>query len=493
MRYILAHDLGTSGNKACLFDQHGQFVASHLETYGVDYPRAGWAEQNPNDWWRAICNSTRALIAASNITSRDIAVVTFSGQMMGVIPLDGQNRPLRSAIIWADQRAVEEATLIAERCDPNEVYRRTGHRISPSYMAAKMMWIKRHQPDIHAQTRRFLMAKDYVALKLTGELVTDPSDASGSNLFDLVRRAWCDDFLDELELDRARLPRISASTEVIGYVTRAASEETGLAVGTPVVIGGGDGACATIGAGAVDIGDAYCVLGTSSWIAFSSSQPLLDPAQRTFTFHHVMPMRYIPMGTMQSAGSARAWLVRAVGEQSDDAIAQVEPGCGGLLFLPYLIGERSPWWNPNARAAFVGLTMNHGPTEMMRAVLEGVAFNLKIIFDALSAHAPLHALRLIGGGARNAIWPQILADVLGVPLDIPNLTAEATSWGAAVVGGVGAGLYDSWAIARKHAAATVTVEPKAHNVRIYAPMFDLFQSAYSALEPMQPRGGFRVG
>ena len=481
MAYILAHDLGTSANKASLFDESGALVASHSESYAVRYPQPGWAEQDPEDWWRAICDATHAVLIRAGVSPRDVAVVTFSGQMMGVLPLDAALRPLRSAIIWADQRAVEESAYIAERCGADEVYRRTGHRVSPAYTAAKMLWLKRHQPDLYAQARYLVMAKDYAIAQLTGQVATDYSDASGSNAFDLQMRIWCDDFLESIGLDVARLPRLVPSSAVVGEVTPAAAEATGLAAGTPVVIGGGDGACATVGAGSVAPGDAYCVIGTSAWIAFTASQPLLDPQQRTFTFAHLLPDCYIPMGTMQSAGGARAWLARALGELNDEAIDQVEPGCRGLLFLPYLIGERSPWWNPKARAAFIGLTMNHGPAEMHRAVLEGVAFNLRLILDALSSHHQIHALRLIGGGARSAVWPRILADVLSRPLEMLELAAEATSWGAAVAGGVGIGLYPDWTIAKAQARVAAVIEPDPQRAADYTAISQNFVRAYQAL------------
>ena len=484
MAYILAHDLGTSANKASLFDETGALLASHSESYPVNYPQPGWAEQNPDDWWHAVCAATRALLTQTGIAPRDVVAVTFSGQMMGVVAVDKMHRPLRPAIIWADQRAVEEAALLARRCGADEVYRRTGHRVSPAYTASKMLWLKRHQPDIYARSRCFVMAKDYIILRLTGQAVTDHSDASGSNVFDLQTGTWCADFLEALELDAARLPRIVSSSAVVGEVTRVASEDSGLAIGTPVVIGGGDGACATVGAGAVAEGEAYCVLGTSAWIAFTWSQPLLDPQQRTFTFAHLLPQRYIPMGTMQSAGGAREWLVRAMGELPDEAIAQVEPGCRGLLFLPYLIGERSPWWNPRARAAFVGLTMSHSAPEMHRAVLEGVAFNLKLILDALGSYRPLRTLRMIGGGVRSAIWPHILADVFGLPLEMLDLPTEATSWGAAVAGGIGVGLYGAWDIAKTRARIATVIEPDPRNVARYAEMCASFTQAYRTLESL---------
>ncbi len=493
MPYILAHDLGTTGNKANLFDETGALVASHLETYDVSYPQAGWAEQDPDDWWRAVCTSSRALLAQSGVGARtgDIAVVTFSGQMMGVVAVDASHMPLRSAIIWADQRAVDEAKLVAGTCGDDAVYARTGHRISPAYCLEKFLWLKRNQADMYAATRWFLTAKDYCVLRLTGVAATDYSDASGTNVFDLMARDWCYDFLDALEIDSAKFPKPVPSTHVVGHVTPAASEATGLVAGIPVVIGGGDGACATIGAGAVAQGDAYCVLGTSSWIAYSSARPLIDPARRVFTFHN-LPIdttnSYMPTGTMQTACGARDWLARAIGEQHEDALQIVPAGCDGAMFLPYLIGERSPWWNPNARAAFVGLAMNHGPAHLMRAVLEGVAMNLRLILDAFSGdqQQPFGSLRLIGGGARSGVWRQILADVLNVRIDIPELLSEATSWGAAVAGGIGVGLYADWTIAKSRTRILEVVEPDAKSVQVYAERLAVFCSVYHALVPIQP-------
>jgi xylulokinase len=488
MPYILAHDLGTTGNKASLFDGEGRLCGARLESYPVEYPQPNWAEQDPADWWRAVCRSTQALLEAVPAAAQEIAAVSFSGQMMGVVALDAQDRALRPAIIWADQRAVEEAEWIAARCGMDEVYRRTGHRVSPAYTAAKILWIKNHQPDLYAQTAKFLMAKDYIVLRLTSEAVTDFSDASGSNLFDIQTRAWCRDFLGQLGLEEERLPRVCASTRVAGHVTPAASEATGLAAGTPVVIGGGDGACATVGAGVVEPGDCYCYIGSSAWVSLASEQPVFDPQMRTFTFPHLHPSRYTPMGTMQAAGGARDWLLRVVGEVSDADIAQAPPGADGLLFLPYLIGERSPWWNPNARGSFVGLTMRHTRAEMGRAVLEGVAFNLNLIVEALESQGSrIAAVRLIGGGARSPVWPQILASAFGKPIHIPDLVAEATSWGAAVAGGIGVGLYRDWGIAKERTRVKAVVEPEPAQAERYAELYPLFADTYRALEPIYNR------
>lgn len=496
--YILAHDLGTTGNKATLFDASGAAAAAAFRAYETAYPQPNWAEQSADDWWWAVRDSTRELLESSNITPGDIAAVSFSGMMNGMLPVDVEGMPLRSAIIWADMRATAEADSLAERCGFEEVYHRTGHRPGASYTAAKMLWLQRYQPDLYARTHRILQAKDYVAYRLSGAFATDFSDASGTNLFDLEQRDWAVDMIAAVDLDRDKLPPALPSSTIIGQVTREAAAETGLLAGTPVVIGGGDGACATVGAGSVKPGDAYNYVGSSSWIAVTSEEPLHDPQMRTFTFAHLDPALYFPTGTMQCAGGAYDWLERLLrGEGSSklygelgSAATAVEPGAGGLLFLPYLIGERSPHWNPRARGSFVGLTMAHGRPEMARAVMEGVALNLKMILDAFQDQdAGIEAMRLIGGGARSALWRQILADVYGLPILLPDLLAEATSLGAAIAGGVGVGLFPDFRVAHEIVQVEEGEQPNAEAAACYAELYPLFQETYRALEPIFERLG----
>jgi xylulokinase len=490
--YILAHDLGTTGNKASLFDAaSGTAVATAFEAYETAYPHPNWAEQDPADWWRAARDSTRELLASSSIEPGEVAVVSFSGMMNGALPVDATGAPLRSAILWADQRATAEAEFLAECCGMEEIYHRTGHRPGASYTAAKMLWIQRHQPELYTRTHRVLQAKDYIAYKMSGVFATDYSDASSTNLFDLEQRDWAVDIVEAVGLDLHKLPPAHPSNTVIGQVTSEAAAETGLLAGTPVVIGGGDGACATVGAGSVSPGDAYNYVGSSSWIAVTAERPLYDPQMRTFTFAHLDPKLYFPTGTMQCAGGSYDWLerlLRGEGEtrlhdEMSAAAASIEPGVGGLLFLPYLIGERSPHWNPRARGVFVGLTMSHGRAEMARAVLEGVAFNLKMILDAfLEQGAEIRAMRLIGGGARSGLWRQILADVYGLPILRPALMAEATSLGAAIAGGVGVGLFPDFSVAHEFVQVEEGERPDPACSQRYTTLYDLFQRTYAALE-----------
>ncbi|MFO7697265.1 MAG: xylulokinase [Anaerolineae bacterium] len=490
---VLAHDLGTTGNKASLFDPTGALVASAFYSYETRYPRPGWAEQNPTDWWDAVIHSTRRLLSDSGRAPGEIAAVGFSGQMMGCLPVDIRGRPLSDAIIWADQRAQDEAAWLAERVGGDDVYLITGHRASPSYTAAKLLWQRARQPAVFHETHKVLQAKDYVAFKLTGVMATDYSDASGTNLFDLRARRWSETILEHLELPIEMLPPALPSATVIGGVTCEAADATGLMVDTPVVIGGGDGACATVGAGVVRPSDAYNYIGSSSWISYVSTEPLYDPRQRTFTFAHLDPRYLFPTGTMQCAGGSYDWLERLLrgdGERQlyhelDRLAESVPSGGNGLFYLPYLMGERSPHWNPNARACFVGLSMAHGRAEVARSVLEGVAYNLRTIMDAFRRQgAAIDALRVIGGGAGSAVWRQILADVLNVRLIRPRLAAEATSLGAAIAAGVGVGLLPDYGIASDWVAVAPGEAPRAASVAVYSTLYPLFCAAYDALAPL---------
>ena len=492
-RCILAHDLGTTGNKATLFDAAGVAVATTFSPYETAYPAPNWAEQDPAGWWRAVRDSTRELLAAGGVKPANIAVVSFSGMMNGMLPVDAVGIPLRSAIIWADLRATSEAEYLTQRCGLEEVYRRTGHRPSASCTGAKALWLKRHQPHLYASAHRILQTKDYVAYRLCGRFATDYSDASLTNLFDLERRCWAEDLIEAVGLDPLKFPAVYPSSTVIGQVTSEAAAQTGLLAGTPVVIGGGDGACAAVGAGAVLPGDAYNYLGSSSWIAVCAERPLSDPQMRTFTIAHLDPDLNIPMGSMQCAGGSFDWLERLLRGDAEAklheelmmAAAAVDPGARGLIFLPYLIGERSPYWNPLARGVFAGLSMSHGRAEMARAVMEGVAFNLRMILDSFRQQGvAVKAMRLIGGGARSALWRQILSDLYGLSILRPALLTEATSLGAAIAGGIGVGLFSDYRVARDLVQVEETEQPSPANVQRYEALFDLFQRTYVSLEPI---------
>ncbi|MCA9836321.1 MAG: xylulokinase [Trueperaceae bacterium] len=499
-RYILAHDLGTTGNKASLYDDEGKLIASSLSEYGTFFEHAGWAEQNPEDWWQAICKSTRQLLEQSKTPKSDIACIVFSGQMMGCVPLSKAAKPLRNAIIWADVRATNEASWLGKRISADEVYKISGHRLSASYSLAKILWIREHQKDIYDATHKFVHAKDAMVARLTGNFVTDYSDASGMNLYALERNTWSEEILEASELAANKLPDLKRSIDVVGEVLPGVAEEVGLAAGTPVVVGGGDGCCAATGAGVIKEGRAYNYLGSSSWIALATQKPIFDPSQRTFTWAHLIPGMFSPCGTMQAAGASYAWAKQELaplelGQAQEQNISVYELmnqkaqsskiGASGLLYLPYLLGERSPRWNPKARGAFVGLDIRHTRADLFRAVLEGVTLNLKVIMDTMTAQGvTIDAMRVIGGGAKGKLWNQLMADIYGVPVECLAILEEATSMGAAIAGGVGVGLYQDFSIAEtmNPVSSSAQVDPTAH--KKYQELLPIFNKAYEALVPI---------
>ena len=501
--YIMAHDLGTTGNKATLYDAAGQLVGSAFYGYATEYAHPRWAEQDPEDWWKAVCTSTHQLLEQTGVSNDDIACITFSGQMMAAVPLDRNARPLRSAIIWADQRSTEQVNWLLERISFDEMYTITGHRLSESYSLLKMLWIRDHQPDIYRRAHKFVHAKDAMVARLTGNFVTDMSDASGMDLYDLATGAWSPQILAAADIDPTQLPDVHRSIDVVGEVLPSVAEKVGVAAGTPVVIGGGDGVCASTGAGVVAEGAAYNYVGSSAWIALATPKPLLDPAYRTFCYCHLVPGMFMPTGTTQSAGASYQWardqicegesrtamdLPVNVYDLMNERAAQSPPGANGLLFLPYLMGERSPYWNPKARGAFVGLTIRHTRADMLRAVLEGVTMNLCMTLDAFRAQgARVDAMRLIGGGAKGRLWNQIMADVYGLPVHRLAILDEATSMGAALAGGIGVGLYPGFEMARMMNPVAESIEPNPRAQSVYAELSSLFRETYAALVSIYDR------
>lgn len=498
-RYILAHDLGTSGNKATLYNLDGQLCSSTIYEYPTYYPDDGWVEQDPEDWWKAVCESTRELLEQAGVKNSDIACITFSAQMMGCLPVDKEGHHLRKSIIWADLRAVKQAEYMERVLGLEAVYRITGHRISASYSAAKILWVRENEPEIFEKTYKILHAKDYIIQKLTGAFITDYSDAAGMNLFDLVNRTWSDHILKGLSLPADILPEPHPSTDIAGKVTREAAKLTGLLEGTPVVIGGGDGSCAAVGAGVVEEGKTYNVVGSSSWISMASKKPIFDPEMRTFNWIHLDPTLYTPCGTMQTAGYSVNWLkntlcgleIMQAKEMQinpyrliDEKIETSPSGANNLLFLPYLLGERSPRWNPDAKGAFIGLKMTHTQADIYRSVLEGVAFNLKVILDVLEGFSSIQEIILIGGGAKGRVWMEILADVWQKKILIPQYLEEATSMGAAICGGVGVGAFKDFTVIGKFNPTVTEIQPREQFKETYNRLYEVFNRAYEAMVPI---------
>lgn len=498
--YVLAHDLGTTGNKATLYDREGRLIGATTFTYQTTYAHTGWAEQNPHDWWEAVCASAKKLLSDTGVARDDIACVTFSGQMMGCVPLDENAMPIRNAIIWADTRSEAQAKWVAERVSPEDMYRITGHRLSSSYSLTKMLWLRDHEPEVFNRAHKFVHAKDSIIARMTGAFVTDYSDASGMNLYDIQNQVWSGEIIDALDLDASKLPELHPAVAVVGHVPPSIADAVGVAAGTPVVVGGGDGACASAGAGVVSDGAAYNYIGSSAWIALATKDPIYDPDMKTFTFGHIVPGMVMPTGTMQAAGASYTWARDQLGSVEIEAserlgiseyelmnvqAAKSPPGANGLLYLPYLMGERSPRWNADARAAFIGLTIRHSRADMIRSVLEGVTFNLRVIMDAFIAQGvAINDLRLIGGGASGYFWNQMMADIYGVPVHRLAILEEATSMGAALAGGVGVGLYPDFAMSKQMNGIAQTIQPDPAAHAVYERLYPVFDAAYHALEPV---------
>lgn len=490
-RYILAHDLGTSGNKATLFDEDGNFIKSAVYSYKMHTSDNNAVEQNAEDWWRAVCETSKQL--AAEVGKENVTAMSFSGQMMGCLCVDKNGKPLCNSLIWADMRSTEQADYIKAHMPDEQFYKITGHRISTSYSLTKLMWIRDNMPDIYEKTYKVLNAKDYIILKLTGNFVTEPSDASSTCLFDISIFEWSDEILNISCIDKNKLPQIIGSDTVAGVITSKAAEETRLSTNTKVICGGGDGCCAAVGSGVVKEGVANCCLGTSSWISLASKSPIYSPNMETFNFAHIVPGYILPCGTMQTGGGALGWAVETIyGNDCEknqiyqimqNEVKNAVPGANKLVFLPYLIGERSPRRNNKAKGAFLGLTIGHSRGDIMRSVMEGVGYNLDVILNSFkSCGAGIEELIMIGGGARNKIWQKILCDIFGIPVKVPDYLEEATSMGAAVTAGVGAGIFEDFNAIEKFIKIKEANIPDRGNKKIYSEMKKIFNDAYYALE-----------
>lgn len=496
MNYLLAHDLGTSGNKAALFSGDGRLIDSRVSAYDVHFFNRGWAEQDAGDWWQAVCSSTRALLRATGVDPREIACVSFSGQMMGCLCVDRAGTPLRKAIIWADQRAARQAEQIAEKISQKDFYRIVGHRNTASYGVQKLMWVRDNEPEIYNATYKVLNAKDYIVQKLTGSFCTDYSDGNSMACFDLNRLRWSEKLVDFAGIDGDKLPQVHPSTFVAGRVLQEAAKQTGLAEGTPVVIGAGDGVAASVGAGSIAPGKTYCCMGTSAWITTTTERPIFDEEMRTVTWAHAIPGLYAPNGTMQTAGGAYSWLKNTVCRKEvedaerlggspydliDKEIETSVPGSNGVLFLPYLLGERAPRWNPDAKGAFLGLKSENTRADLLRSVLEGVTLNLNIILSILRQYVAIEEIVAIGGGAKGEVWRQMMADVFRTRILVPTLLEEAGSMGAAVIGGVGTGLFPDFTAIDRFLKTAFLREPDLAAAKAYDGVKPVFDACYFAL------------
>ena len=453
-RKIIGIDVGTGGTRAVLVDEKGTLLGSATHEHAqFASPQNGWAEQDPRDWWNACQQAVGKLLRETGVSKSEIAAVGLAGQMHGAVLLDEKEEVLRPALIWCDQRTAEECRVLNETIGEQRLVELTSNPALPNFTLTKLMWVRTHEPEIWKRFRSFLLPKDYVRLQLTGVKAIDVSDASGTLLLDVVHRRWSMEMVKATGLDERCLPEVFESPEIVGKITARAAQATGLAEGTPVVAGAGDQAGGAIGMGIVKAGCVSATIGTSGVVFAATDQPFLDPRGRLHTFCHAIPNRWHVMGVTQAAGLSLRWFRdnfgtagKAAGDPYDSLsqeAAAIPAGADGVLWAPYLMGERTPHLDSDVRGALIGLAASHGRRHIIRAILEGVAFSLK---DSLTIFAeigvPVNDIRLGGGGARSPLWRQIQADVYAQPVSL-LAAEEGAAYGGAVLAGVGAGLWPS--------------------------------------------------
>jgi xylulokinase len=489
MSHLLGIDASTTGVKALLINAGGDVVGTASTELPLSTPKPLWSEQNPVDWWEGAAGSIRQVLSDTRISGSDVAAVGLTGQMHGLTLLDESGSVLRPAMLWNDQRTGPQCDEIRERLGKKRLIEITGNDALTGFTAPKILWVQENEPQVFARARHVLLPKDYVRFRLTGQYATDRAGAAGTLLLDIKTRNWSPEVLKALDIPAEWLPPTHEGPQVTGHISSQAAGATGLKAGTPVVGGGGDQAAQAVGVGAVKPGIVALTLGTSGVVFASTDQPFIEPEGRLHAFCHAVPGRWHLMGVMLSAAGSLRWYrdTLAPGQDFDTLLApavSVPPGSEGLLFLPYLTGERTPYPDPLARGAFVGLTVRHTQPHLTRAVLEGVAFGLRDSFELMkeAGLAQIDQVRVSGGGAKSPLWRQILADVLDAELVTVN-TTEGAAYGAALLAGVGAGVWpDVDTACQATVKTTGSTSPQADIVARYESSYALYRRLYPDLK-----------
>ncbi len=495
--YLLGIDIGTSGTKTALFSESGELAASYTGEYPLYQPQNGYAEQEPEDWWQAVCDGIKAVLAQSGINPAEIAGIGLSGQMHGLVMLDEGGNVLRRSIIWCDQRTAKECEQMTAVAGLDRLMKITAAPAMTGFTASKLLWVRNNEPEIYEKCRHVLLPKDYIRFRLTGEFATEVSDASGMQLLDIENRCWSDELLTAFDIDRSLLARVYESPEITGEITAAAALKTGLKSGTPVVGGAGDNAAAAVGCAVVRDGRAFTTIGTSGVVFAHSSKMSPDSKGRIHTFCSAVPGEWHVMGVTQAAGLSLKWfrdnlctdiIADAQSRGIDpyviiDTLAAKSPaGANRLLWLPYLMGERTPHLDPYARGVFFGLSAMHTKADMLRAVMEGVTFSLCDCLDIFRENRiNVGSMMACGGGGSSAFWRQMLADAFGCEV-CTAVSSQGAALGAALLAGTGAGVFSD---VREACDAVVGIKqrcsPDARNADIYGEYRKLYKQLYPAL------------
>ena len=498
MAYILGVDIGTSGTKTVLFSEDGVPVSSATYEYPLYTPRNGYAEQDPIDWWNAVVNGIRQVIEDSGAAPTDIKGIGLSGQMHGLVMLDGDNRVIRRSIIWCDQRTANEVKEITDKVGAERLIDITANPAITGFTDAKIMWVKNNEPQNYEKCRHILLPKDYIRFMLTGEYATEVSDASGMQLLDIPNRCWSDEVLDKLGIDKSLLAKVYESPEITGKVTKQVAELTGLAEGTIVVGGAGDNAAAAVGTGVVEDGKAFTTIGSSGVVFAHTSDISIDKKGRVHTFCCAVPNCWHVMGVTQSAGLSLKWfrdnlcwsemetaLNMGVDPYylTDKAAMEIPIGANKLLYMPYLNGERTPHLDPNCRGAFVGLSTMHKKKDMIRAVMEGVSYSLRDCVEVMrEMKINVTDMMACGGGGSSPLWRQMLADLYACPVKTTQ-NKEGPALGVALLAAVGAGIYSTVSEACKAVILPDKIQnPVEENTIEYEKVYAVYKKLYPALK-----------
>ncbi len=484
--------MGTGGTRAVLIDEHGKVIASAASEHApFRSPHPGWAEQDPEDWWRAAQEAIREVLATSGVAASKIGAIGLTGQMHGAVMLDAEGAVLRPSLIWCDQRTDAQCDWLHERIGRARLIELTCNPALPNFTLTKLLWVRDHEPEIFARIAHVLCPKDYVRFRLTGTYSMDVQEASGTLLLDVTHRRWSSEVARIAGIDESWLPQLFESPEVCAHISTEAAAPTGLVAGTPVVAGAGDQGAGAVGMGILQPGSVSATIGTSGVVFAATAAPTKDPLGRLHTFCHAVPGRWHVMGVTQAAGLSLRWLrdIIAPGANYDTLTAeaaQVSPGSDGLIWLPYLLGERTPHLDSQATAAFYGITASHTRGHLVRAVLEGVAYSLKDTFTLFAELGiPVHGVRLGGGGARGPLWRTIQAGIYGYSADILE-AEEGAAFGAALLAGVGAGAWpDTDAACASAIRVAEQIEPDPAAEQNYATGYKVYRRLYPALRSVR--------
>ncbi len=487
---LLGLDSSTTATKALIMDEKGNVVSIGTSEYDFETPHPLWTEQDPALWWNGTIEAVREALKKADINPNDIAGIGVTGQMHGLVLLDGKGEVLRPALLWNDQRTGSQCDTIRERLGKKNLIAITGNDALTGFTAPKILWVQENEPEVYAKVEQMLLPKDYVRFKLTGNYATDKAGAAGTLLFDIANRNWSPEVLEALNINPDHLPRTYEGTEVTGRLSQEAADLLGLPAGIPGIGGGGDQAAQATGVGAVKEGIIALTLGTSGVVFASSNTPAVEPEGRLHAFCHSVPGRWHMMGVMLSAAGSLRWFrdTAAPGTPFADLVAatkDIPAGSDGLLFLPYLTGERTPHPDPYARGAFVGLTVRHTSAHLTKAVLEGVGFGLRDSFTLIEGSGLPQAtqVRISGGGAKSPEWRQILANIMNAELVTVN-TSEGAAFGTALLAGVGAGIWpDVETAADSVIKITGSTKPQEETREVYDRMYRLYRELYPALKP----------